>query len=66
MAHYHEVNAESGDLIDLIVFCSDNCHWSYCHDNDLDYAGWNGCHELEFSEYCAQCCDSIAGVNGWE
>lgn len=63
MAHYHEINDTlTGDLLDLLTFCSDTCHWSWCHDNKVNYEGWNGAHELEFPDHCAQCDDLIAGV----
>jgi len=39
--------------------CSDNCSREFAGD---DYAGWNGCHESEFTTYCVQCGVAIAGV----
>jgi hypothetical protein len=63
MAHYYEVNDSRGDLIDLIVFCSDWCHRNHCEQNGLEYGGWNGCHELEFTDKCAYCESKVYGIN---
>jgi hypothetical protein len=66
-AHYHELEDGQGDLVELVTFCSDGCHRSWCVDRmvdgtDIHYGGWNGCHELEFQEPCAQCGRVIPGV----
>lgn len=65
MAHYKEINDTlTGDLLDVLVFCSDFCHYGWCEENKVEYQGWNGCHELEFDDNCAQCHESIHGVEG--
>lgn len=68
MAHYHEVNdTRTGDLLDLIVFCSDWCHRQWCQETANTYEGWNGCHELEFTDWCANCGEPVPGVKGaWD
>ena len=56
--HQHCVNDPiSGDIVDIVVFCSDACHKEWCANplNDETYEGWSGCHECEHTEYCAQC-----------
>jgi hypothetical protein len=63
MAHYYEVDDANGDLIDLVVFCSDWCHKSWCNQNNKTYGGWNGCHELEFSTECQFCETKVHGIN---
>ena len=65
--HYHYVEDHQGDLVELVTFCSDGCHWSWCVDRmvdgtDIHYGGWNGCHEIEYQEPCAQCGVVIPGV----
>jgi hypothetical protein len=62
MAHYYEVEDDKGDLIDLVVFCSDFCHQSYCRENGKEYGGWNGCHELEFTTPCESCGEQVHGL----
>jgi hypothetical protein len=53
--HYHYIEGATGDLIDLVPFCSDDCHRSWCADTGEEYI-WNGCHEgADYPEYCAQC-----------
>ena len=72
MAHLHFVNErpdstpidERGDLVDLIVFCSDSCHYDYVHkDSSLIYEGWNGCHEVSATEPCAECGVPVQGLD---
>ena len=53
--HYHMIEDDSGDLIDLIELCSDECHRQWCIDNDEVYQGWNGCQEQEAPAICASC-----------
>ena len=62
MAHYHFIEDDKGDLVDVLTFCSDGCHQTYCLRYNTDYRGWNGCHELEFSTPCAYCGEIVAGV----
>ena len=59
--HYLEVILDD-DLVDLIPFCSDWCHQQYCRAHDVEYEGWNGCHEgSDAAEYCANCLEEIHG-----
>ena len=60
--HYHELEDSHGDLVELVTLCSDWCHRCWCDGNDAIYGGWNGCHELEFQDSCAQCGRVIPGV----
>lgn len=54
--HYHLITDDTGDVVDLIPFCSDACHQEYCRDHGVPYGGWNGCHEGGDScEFCANC-----------
>jgi len=64
MAHLHPVEDDRGDLIDVIVFCSDYCHRQYDRENDLSYGGWYGCMEIPVSEPCAYCEQTVWGVDG--
>lgn len=63
MAHYYEVNDKRGDLVDVLVFCSDWCHRNYCERGEVEYGGWNGCHELEFTTPCQECGEAIPGLD---
>lgn len=66
MSHYLLItDTATGDLLDLIPFCSDYCHYWYCHENGIEYEGWNGCHESEFDQQCAECGTLIKGVSEW-
>ena len=61
--HIHRVEDESGDLVDVIPFCSDFCHRTFCDQSEeYDYEGWDGCHEvsegMEWTE-CEQCGDLV-------
>ena len=65
MAHIRGIQDDAGDLVDLIWFCSDDCN-RYFEPGNVDvglepYAGWNGCHENEFDEICAECQVVIEG-----
>jgi hypothetical protein len=54
--HYHHVEDDGGDVVDLVPFCCDSCHRDYCRENGLEYGGWNGCHEgSDSAEFCANC-----------
>lgn len=60
--HYHHIEDDKGDLIDLVPFCGDSCHRQWCDDNHVAYGGWNGAHEgADYPEFCA-CCGVIASV----
>jgi len=52
--HYRTVE-QDGDVVDLIPFCTDWCNRDYCLEHNLEYQGWNGCHELTRDEKCAKC-----------
>lgn len=56
--HEMWIDDENGDLIDAVPFCCDNCHHDYAGNS---YAGWNGCHETEFTTYCQNCGVVIPG-----
>ena len=45
MAHIHIIEDEKGDMVDRKVYCSDSCN---TYDNQDNYQGWNGCHEISF------------------
>ena len=62
MTHYHEINDTHGDLIDLIAFCSDWCHQQWCTQNEVEYQGWNGCHEHPYDDKCQNCEADIDGL----
>lgn len=54
--HYHHVADPSGDITDLIPFCSDACHRDWCAETGASYEGWNGCHEgPDYPAFCASC-----------
>ena len=54
--HYHMIEDDTGDLVDIVHFCSDACHRQWCEDNDEKYGGWNGCNEGSDSvEFCDNC-----------
>ena len=61
--HEHYIEDENGELVDVIPLCSDACHRNYAGS---DYAGWSGCHETEFTTYCAQCGVVIPGQDACE
>lgn len=50
--HYLE---HHGETLDVVPFCSDACHRAWCLRHGEPYGGWNGCHEAENPEYCANC-----------
>jgi hypothetical protein len=67
MAHYLEIEDSKGDLVDVLVFCTDFCHEAYARQNGLEYKGWNGCHELDFDQNCLYCEDTVHGLSEkWE
>jgi len=55
--HIHYIEDHNGNVVDIIPFCSDSCHLSYCAEHaDLTYDGWNGCHGGgDAEEFCANC-----------
>lgn len=61
MAHLVTIDDAQGDIIDAIVFCSD-----FCAKTHKAYAGWSGCHELQFDEGCAFCGTIVRGIEEGE
>ena len=60
MAHLHLVcDVGSGDLIDIVSFCSDGCHQQWCRDNGVEYEGWYGAQET-YDHRCASCKEIIS------
>ena len=58
--HVHYVE-EDGELVDIVPFCSDSCHRTWCRENNERYGGWNGVQPGGYSsEWCASC-----GVITW-
>jgi hypothetical protein len=54
--HYHHIEDDRGDLVDLVPFCCAACNQSWCRDNGMEYQGWNGCQEgSDYPEWCANC-----------
>ena len=58
MAHIQPIEDESGDMVDLTIYCSDSCH-----REDPEYSGWYGCMEISVSEPCAACGDMVPGLD---
>ena len=54
--HYVTIDNSEGDLIEAVPVCSESC--------GRQYGGWNGCHELEFDDFCGSCESRIVGVLG--
>jgi hypothetical protein len=61
--HLHYIEDESGDLVELVEFCSDACNRDH---SGSAYQGWSGCHESEVTTYCANCGVVIAGQDACE
>jgi hypothetical protein len=61
--HLHYIEDESGDLVDLVEFCSDACNRDWSGDA---YQGWSGCHESEHTTYCRHCGTVIPGEDACE
>src|SRR5215510_11626134 len=61
--HHLVIDDERGDIADIIKLCSDSCARSYAESNGLEYGGWNGANETEFTDYCAQCGTVLPGVS---
>lgn len=54
-AHLHYWEDEEGNTVDAEVFCSDFCHRDYLRMRGIRYGGWNGCHEVNAPQWCANC-----------
>jgi hypothetical protein len=68
MAHIRQIHDDTGDLVDLVYFCSDSCNRAWNPDGITaqgvePYGGWYGCHELESDTICERCEDVIYGYN---
>lgn len=59
MAHFVVIEDTQGELVDLEVYCSDNCA-----QTSPAYAGWHGCMEVEFNTQCVGCKNTVKGVEG--
>lgn len=53
--HIHRHENTEGELIDLSYFCSDWCHRDWCRTTSNAYEGWDGCHEIDGGQVCANC-----------
>lgn len=64
--HQHYFVDDDGDVIDVVEFCTDWCHQQYARVNELEYDGWNGCHEVQVvhgeETPCAFCGSNMAIV----
>lgn len=56
--HIGRIEDARGDTVDMVDYCSDSCHRQHAGDA---YAGWDGAHELEHTDYCAACGVVIPG-----
>ena len=68
MAHIREIHDDTGDLVDLVYFCSDSCNREWHPDGITaqgvePYGGWYGCQEIESDEECAGCGEVIEGYD---
>jgi len=52
MSHAHYIEDGQGQLVDIANLCSDSCNREYAGEA---YGGWNGCVELEYTDWCANC-----------
>ena len=58
MAHIYELRNIDGELVDVVVFCSDFCHREWALLNSKNYQGWNGCHEVNETN-CERCASDL-------
>ena len=71
MAHIRHIEDDTGDLVDLVYFCSDSCNQNW-HPNGIvvqgvePYGGWYGCQEIYQDEECAGCGEIIEGYTEGE
>ncbi len=63
MAHLRCIEDDMGDVVNYDVFCSDSCHQQFCQDNDHQYQGWNGCHEISYTQPCQSCEATVHGID---
>jgi len=71
MAHIREIQDDSGDLVDLVYFCSDSCNRNWhpsgiVADGVEPYGGWYGCQEVGYDVECAGCSEVIEGYDSQE
>ena len=59
MAHLELIEDKEGDLVGVVVYCSDFCH----RDGAVLYQGWNGCNEISTTEPCATCGAIVPGLD---
>lgn len=59
MASLVFIEDTNGDTIEANIYCS-----NACASTDKLYAGFNGCHELEYNEVCRNCNEIILGTQG--
>jgi hypothetical protein len=64
MSHYFPIEDVEGNLVEVVPFCSDWCHRDWCRQTGNEYKGWNGCHEHDQVEECANCGDIMLGLDG--
>ena len=65
--HIHFIEDNDKQVVDTLCFCSDFHLREFLSQGDNEkkygsYQGWNGCHELEFDDYCSYCNKKINGV----
>ena len=58
MAHLTYIEDKQGDVVDQEVYCSD-----FCARVSPNYGGWNGCNEISVSEPCANCGETVEGLD---
>lgn len=56
-AHECPIENDIGELVEVMIFCSDGCHMDWCSSNGVKYGGWNGCHEIEYEPEHPPRCD---------
>jgi len=56
--HIHRIEDESGDLVDIIFFCSHYCHATWAAIEGVE-ALWDGCHETVLAHVCEHCHETI-------
>jgi hypothetical protein len=59
--HMLMIQDARGDVVDVLVFCSNACHAEHAAEHGLSYDGWNGAHESDSTEWCVQC-GTVASV----
>ena len=61
MAHFGYIEDDQGELVDILITCSDSCNRTAHKRIGEQYEGWSGCHELEFGQPCENCGVWISG-----